>query len=108
MSQFIPKFLAQSKRRIKELSKDRDAMPKVLSNDSELWEAFHKVTSAIREELMEMLMGGSDSVITGKDKTSINIIPHVTGMYEEYATEISEVRRAWLCFPLNECNTLHA
>lgn len=72
-------------------------MPKVLSNDSELWEAFYKASSEIGKELRDMLMGGSDSVITGEDETSVNIIPHVTGMYEEYAKEICEVILHRLC-----------
>lgn len=97
--QFIPKFLAQSKRRTKELAQALRDMPKVFSNDNELWEEFRKVVSTIREELKDLLTFGSNRAITGQDE-SMDIIPHVTGMYKAYATGIRDV--GWLsfcCFP---------
>lgn len=68
-------------------------MPKVFESDNEMWEAFRKVVSAIREELKDLLTSGSDRSITGQDPASVNIIPHVTGMYREYAAGIREVSR---------------
>lgn len=92
--QFVPKFLAQAKTRIEELGKDRDAMPKVLSNDGEMWGELHVLTSAIKEKLKDMLKGGSDCVFTGKDTSSIDITPHVTEMYRRYAAGVRKVRGA--------------
>lgn len=90
--QFIPKFLSQSTKRIKELTRDLGKMPKVYTNDNELWEAYRKVVSAIREELKDLLTGGSDRAITGQDP-SMNVVPHVTRMYKTYAANISKVSR---------------
>ena len=66
-------------------------MPKVCTTDNELWEAYRKVISAIREELKDLLTGGSDGATTGNDPLTSNIIPHVTGMYKAYASRIREV-----------------
>lgn len=99
--QFIPKFLSQSTKRIKELKRDLRKMPKVYQNDNELWEAFRKVVSAIRDELKDLLTGGSDQAITGQD-SSMNIVPTVTGMYKTYAAKILQVclRHEWTLHPV--------
>lgn len=67
-------------------------MPKVYDTDNELWEAYRTIISAIREKLKDLLTGGNDRAITGKD-SSLGIIPHVTGMYKAYAAGIREVSR---------------
>ena len=89
--QFIPAFLSQSARRVKELKQVLRGMPKVYETENELWEAYRKIISAIREELKDLLTGGSDGAITGKDPSSSNIIPHVTGMYKAYSAGIRKV-----------------
>lgn len=65
-------------------------MPTVYQNDNELWEAFRKVISSIRDELKDLLTGGSDRAITGED-SSMSIVPTVTGMYKTYAAKILQV-----------------
>ena len=67
-------------------------MPKVFETDHERWEEYRKTISAIREELRDLLTAGSDRAITGKDPSSSDIIPHVTGIYQAYATGIRKVR----------------
>eukprot|EP00752_Nemacystus_decipiens_P018763 g16823.t1 len=89
--EFIPKFLSQSARRVKELKRALRDMPKVYTTVNELWEAYRKIISAIREELKDLLTGGSDGAITGQDPASSNIIPHVTGMYKAYSAGIIKV-----------------
>eukprot|EP00752_Nemacystus_decipiens_P018767 g16826.t1 len=86
--EFIPKFLSQSARRVKELKRALRDMPKVYTTVNELWEAYRKIISAIREELKDLLTGGSDGAIIGQDPASSNIIPHVTGMYKAYSAGI--------------------
>lgn len=93
--QFIPKFLAQSKRRIKELKYALEDMPKVLANYKEQWEAFRNVVSAIREELNDRVRSVSNGAITGEDEASMSITPHVTGMYKAFASGIREVSRCY-------------
>lgn len=89
-------------------------MPKVYASDNELWEAYRKVISAIREELKDLLMGGSDRAIIGEDSSS-NIIPHVTGMYKAYAAGICKVshhhyrvRNAHWAWSINYVPVAHA
>lgn len=72
-------------------------MPKVYADGNELWEAFRKVVSAIRDDLKDLLTGGSDRAITGQD-ASMNIVPTVTGMYKIYAAKILQV-----CLRRHEC-----
>lgn len=74
-------------------------MPKVFETGNEMWEAFRKIVSAIREELKDLLTGGSDGAITGKDPSSSNIIPHVTGMYKAYSAGIRDVSGRRIMFP---------
>ena len=90
--QFIPKFLSQSTRRVKELKQALRDMPKVYATDNELWREYRKIISAVREELKDLLTGGSYRTNTGRPRSS-NIIPHVTGMYKDYAAQIREVSR---------------
>lgn len=94
--QFIPRFLSQSTRRVKELKQALRDMPKVYSTDNELWGEYRKIISAIREELKDLLAGGSGRAMIGKAHSSSNVIPvipHVTGMYKGYAARIRKVGR---------------
>lgn len=66
-------------------------MPKALSSVNDVWVAFHEISSAIREELKDMLTGGGGGggcVDADETRSSINIIPQVTAMGREYARDI--------------------
>lgn len=90
-SQFVPKYLSQAKQRIKELSKELDQIPPTLTTDIELWGAYRKRVSQVIELLRGMLAMRGDKAVCGNDKT-MDIIPHVDVMYEDYAKEILKVR----------------
>lgn len=68
-------------------------MPRVYATDLERWREYRTIISTIREDLKDLLTGGSDRAITGKAYSSSDAIPHVTGMYREYAARIRKVRR---------------
>lgn len=82
--QFIPKFLTQSKARIKELRHELGEMPSALTTDNEIWEAYRTVISQVEVELKEVLASGSDMA-------TMNIVPDVTAMYRKFAEDIRKV-----------------
>lgn len=65
-------------------------MPPSLTTNNELWDAYRKKISQVIEWLKNMLAMRGNRAVCGNDPT-MNIIPHVDAMYQEYATEILEV-----------------
>lgn len=87
--QFVPEFTRLARRRIKELRTELRDMPKELTDENQRWDAFRMVLSRVRDQLRDMLTIGDCGTVCGE---GVNIVPHVTDIYREYANDILEVR----------------
>lgn len=64
-------------------------MPKELTDENQRWDAFRMVLSRVRDQLRDMLTIGDCGTVCGEE---VNIVPHVTAIFREYANSILKVR----------------
>ena len=93
-AQFVPSYLKSSKVRIKELREELQKMPKPFTSDAQRRDALHKVISAIKEELNNMVTGNA-GLICVEETSHMDVVPRVTRMYREYKTAMMEVSLAY-------------
>eukprot|EP00904_Undaria_pinnatifida_P003117 jgi/Undpi1/12806/HiC_scaffold_7.g02473.m1 len=87
---FVPTFVKQSRRRIKELTAKLRAMPPALADDNKRRNAFLVIISRITEQLKGLLTNGSDEPVCVDGSTKMNIVPDVTAMYRAFAADIMQ------------------
>lgn len=109
--QFIPRFVHDAKKRMREIGNELERMLPVLTTDDKRRGAFQKVVSAIVGKLKEIvIMGINAGICATNGKSDLNVVPRVTAMYREYADNMIKVSEySWfdLANPFSTCTRYH-
>lgn len=90
--QFIPDFVKNAKKRMQEIDDELERLQPRYTTDTERRDALHKVVSTTSGILKDIVMNGSSTAICAtNEEFDLNVVPHVTAMYRNYAKSMKEV-----------------
>lgn len=68
-------------------------MSPTFETETQRRDTFTSVISEIRDDYKDMILTGKDKAICCEGVDALNIVPHVTSMYKNYAANIRKVGR---------------